>query len=91
MVFNIWVDLLKSKKLEENQLVKDKLCQEEEEIKVDLVETNLNLPTMLPSKPLLSSLVVFHTTPMPTQLDNISHQLVPFNQQELSVINKLKR
>lgn len=85
---------LKLKKLEVNQPHLVKLCQEEEEIKVDLEDKEDNkdqLKLMLISKLLHFSSVDYHIIQQPNQLNNSLLKLVPFNLLELLLTDKHKR
>lgn len=92
-MLNLWVDKSKSNKPEESQPHLDKLCQVEEEIKVDSVESKDNKD---PSKVMLIFLlqlyssVDYHINQLLTLLSNSSLKLVPYSQQELLLINKPK-
>lgn len=87
---NIWEDLWKLKKPEENQPQAVNPCQEEE-------TTTVNKDNKDQSKPMpifklqhcLSE--VFHSTQLQIQSKNSSPKSVLFNQPELLPINKLKR
>lgn len=87
---NIWEDVWKLKKPEENQPQAVNPCQEEETVTVNKDNKDQSKLTLI-FKPQLCSSEVFHSTQPQTQLRNSSLKSVLFNQPELLLINKLKR